>query len=110
MHGSIYPQKLQYKCLTRRAHDNSDHLTDKILQGRKDEQAVSLWGEDIYREKCPWFPKCPGQVLGVGVSKMLLCSIGLNKRLLASDWSSQVESEECLLLHVDGNAGPLIVP
>lgn len=37
---------------------------------------------------------------------MLLCSIGLNERLLASDWSSKVENEKCLLLYVGGSAGP----
>lgn len=85
MYGSIYPPKPPYKCLTRKAHDNSDRPPDGLFQGRKDRRAVSLGGEDIYREKCPWFPKCPGQVSGVGVSKMLLCSVGFSEKLLASD-------------------------
>lgn len=48
MYGSIYPQKLQYKCLTRKAHGSLEHLTGKLFQGHKDGQAVLLWGEDIY--------------------------------------------------------------
>lgn len=37
---------------------------------------------------------------------MLLCSVGLEEKLLASDRPElQVESEECLLLHADGSAG-----
>lgn len=81
--------KLLYKCLTRKAHSNSDHPTDELFRGRKDRRAVSLAGKDIYREICPWFPKCPGQVSGVGVSKMLLCSVGFSEKLLASDWGSR---------------------
>lgn len=109
MYGSIYPQKLQDKCLTRRAHGNSDYLTRKPFWGRKDRPTVSLWGEDIYREKCPGFPKCPGQVLGLGVSKMLLCFNWLEREAACLQVELQVETEECLLLHAGGSAGHCIV-
>lgn len=37
--------------------------------------------------------KCPGQALGVGVSKMVLCSVGVNEELLACHWGAKAESE-----------------
>lgn len=40
---------------------------------------------------------------------MLLFPIGLNEKLLASDWR-RVESEGCLLLDVGGHTGSLFVP
>lgn len=92
MYGPIYPQKLQDKCLTRRARGDSDNLKHASLFLGAPGRAGRLprGRRHLSRRRSPLSPDV--QVRSwrvVGVSKTLLGPIGWKERLLASDWRSR---------------------
>lgn len=84
MYGSIYPQKLQYKCLTRKAHGNSDHSTDKLFQGQAGYLAL---GRRYLSRKISPVPQMSRSGLeGWRLIRCCFILIGLTEKLLTSDW------------------------